>query len=78
MSWEADIEAVLSHFDPDVMVQATQEADGSRIIVEVSGQTHRFSVGKGRSARVNSLLTGYATPAGSPRHVILPANPSFR
>jgi hypothetical protein len=61
MSREADIEAVLSHFDPDVRVEATAEPDGSRIVVEVNGQAHRFSVGKGSSALVNYLLTGYAT-----------------
>jgi hypothetical protein len=77
MSREADIEAVLSRFDPGATVRATREADGSRIVVEVSGQTYRFSVGKGRSALVNYLLTGYATSAASPRHVILPANPIF-
>ena len=61
MSRETDIEAALSHFDPDVKVQVTPEPDGSRIIVEVNGQTHRFSVGKGRSALVSYLLTGHAT-----------------
>ena len=61
MSREADIEAALAHTDPDVKVQATPEPDGSRIIVEVNGQTHRFSVGKGRSALLNYLLTGHAT-----------------
>lgn len=61
MSSEADIEAVLSHLYPDVKVQATPEADGSRIVVEVNGQAYRFSVGPGRSALVNYLLTGYAT-----------------
>jgi hypothetical protein len=60
MSREADIEAVLSHFDPDVTVQATTEPDGSRIVVEVNGQTHWFSIGKGRSALLNYLLTGHA------------------
>lgn len=60
MSREADIKAVLSHLDPDVKVQATAEPDGSRI-VEVNGQTHRFSIGKGRSALVNYLLTGHPT-----------------
>jgi hypothetical protein len=59
MSREADIEAVLSHFDPDVTVQVTAEPDGSRIVMEVNGQTHRFSIGKGRSALLNYLLTGH-------------------
>ncbi len=61
MSRESDIEAVLSHTDPGVTVEATPEPDGSRIVVEVNGQVYRFSVGKGRSALVNYLLTGYAT-----------------
>jgi hypothetical protein len=61
MSREADIEAVLSHLDPDVKVQATPEPDGSRIVVEVNGQTYWFSIGKGRSALVNYLLTGHPT-----------------
>jgi hypothetical protein len=61
MSRETDIEAALSYLDPDVKVQAMPEPDGSRIVVEVNGQTHRFSVGKGRSALVNYLLTGHAT-----------------
>jgi hypothetical protein len=61
MSREADIEAVLSHADPNVKVQATPEPDGSRIVVEIGGQTCRFSVGKGRSALLNFLLTGHVT-----------------
>lgn len=61
MSREAEIVAVLSHMDADARVEATPEPDGSRITVEVDGQTYRFSVGKGRSALVNYLLTGYAT-----------------
>jgi hypothetical protein len=60
-SREADIKAVLSYYDPGVTVQSTPEADGSRIVVEIGGQTHWFSVGKGQSALVNYLLTGYAT-----------------
>jgi hypothetical protein len=58
VSREADIEAVLSYVDDDVKVQATPEPEGSRSVVEVSGQTHRFSIGKGRSALLNYLLTG--------------------
>lgn len=46
MSRDADIEAVLSYIDPDVKTQATPDPDGCRIIVEVNGQTHRFSIGK--------------------------------
>jgi hypothetical protein len=61
MSREADIEAVLSYVDPDVKVQATKEPDGSRIVVEVNGQAHRFSIGKGRSTLLNYLLTGHVT-----------------
>lgn len=61
MSREADIAAVLSHADPDVKVEATPEPEGSRIVVEVAGQTYRFSIGRGRSALVNFLLTGHAT-----------------
>jgi hypothetical protein len=61
MSREAGIEAVLSHLDPDVKVQATPDPDGSRIVVEIDGQTHRFSIGNGRSALLNCLLTGHAT-----------------
>jgi hypothetical protein len=61
MSREADIEAVLSNVAPDVKVEATPEPDGSRITVEVDGVTHRFSVGRGRSALLNFLLTGHAT-----------------
>ena len=61
MSREADIEAVLSHLDPDVKVQVTPEPDGSRIVVEIGGQTHWFSIGKGPSALLNHLLTGYPT-----------------
>jgi hypothetical protein len=61
MSREADIEAVLSYVDPDVKVQATSEPDGSRIVVEVSGGIHRFSIGEGPSALLNYLLTGHAT-----------------
>jgi hypothetical protein len=50
MSREADIEAALSYFDADVKVQAAPELDGSRIVVEVNGQTHRFaSSGSGRA-----------------------------
>jgi hypothetical protein len=59
MSREADIEAVLSNLDPNVNVEATPEPDGSRITVEIDGQIHRFSVGKGRSPLVNFLLTGH-------------------
>ena len=58
---QADIEAVLSHLDRDVTVEATREPDGFRIIVEIGGQMHRFSIGPGRSALLNYLLTGYAT-----------------
>jgi hypothetical protein len=65
MSREADIEAVLSHSVPGVKVQATPEADGSRIVVEAGGQTHWFSVRKGRSALMNYLLTGSPGPASS-------------
>ena len=54
-----DIQAALSRFDPDAKVEATPEADGSRIVVEVNGHTHRFSVGSGESALLNYLLTGY-------------------
>jgi hypothetical protein len=61
VSREADIEAVLSYVGHDVKVHATPEPDGSRIVVEVSGQTHWFSIGKGRSALLNYLLTGHAT-----------------
>jgi hypothetical protein len=66
MSREAEIEAVLSHIAPGASVQATPEPDGSRIVVEVGGLTYRFSVGKGRSALVNYLLTGY--PATQAAH----------
>ena len=58
-SREADIEAALSHGDPDVHVEATPEPDGSRIVVEVDGVTYRFSVGPGRSALVTFLITGH-------------------
>jgi hypothetical protein len=61
MSMAADIEAVLSHLDPGVKVQATAEQDGTRIVVEIGGQTHWFSVGEGHSALVNYLLTGYVS-----------------
>jgi len=61
VSREADIEAVLSHLDPDVKVQVTPEPDGSRIVVEIGGQTHWFSIGKGPSALLNHILTGYPT-----------------
>jgi hypothetical protein len=61
MSLEADIKAALSYVDPDVKVEAMPESDGSRLVVEVNGQTHRFSIGKGRSVLVNYLLTGHAT-----------------
>jgi hypothetical protein len=61
MSRQADIAAVLSHFDPDAKVESTPEGDGSRITVTVNGQTHWFSVGRGKSALVNYLLTGHAT-----------------
>jgi hypothetical protein len=56
-----DIQAALSRLDPDAKVEATPEADGSRIVVEVNGHTHRFSVGSGESALLNYLLTGYVT-----------------
>jgi hypothetical protein len=56
MSREADIEAELSEFDPDAAVQATTEADGSRIVVEVNGETYRLSIGPGRSVLMNYLL----------------------
>jgi hypothetical protein len=59
MSREQDIEAVLSHADPSANVEATPEPDGARIVVEVNGQTHRFSIGPGRSALLNYLLTGH-------------------
>lgn len=61
MSTAAEIEAVLSYADPDVKVWARPEADGSRIVVEMGGQTSWFSVGNGPSALVNVLLTGHAT-----------------
>jgi len=60
MSLAADIEAVLSHLDPEVKVHATAEKDGTRIVVEVGGQTHWFSIGQGQSVLVNYLLTGSA------------------
>ena len=60
MSREAEIKAVLSHIDPGVKVEVTPENGGARIVVEVNGQTHRFSIGKGRSALLNYLLTGHA------------------
>ena len=63
MTREADIEAALSHIAPDASVQAIPEPDGARIVVETGGQTYRFSVGPGRSAPVNFLLTGHATRA---------------
>jgi hypothetical protein len=56
-----DIQAALSRLDPGAKVEATLEADGSRIVVEVNGHTHRFSVGSGESALLNYLLTGYVT-----------------
>jgi hypothetical protein len=56
-----DIQAALSRLDPGAKVEATPEADGSRIVVEVNGHTHRFSVGSGESALLNYLLTGYVT-----------------
>jgi hypothetical protein len=58
MSREADIEAVLSRLDPDATVQETPEADGSRVVVEVNGQTYRLSIGAGRSVLMNYLLNG--------------------
>lgn len=61
MSRESDIEAALSYLDPDVEAQATKEPDGCRIVVEAGGQMYRFSVGRGRSALLNYLLTGHAT-----------------
>jgi hypothetical protein len=62
MSRENDIEAELSELDPDATVEATTEADGSRIVVEVNGETYRLSIGKGRSVLMNYLLNGRATP----------------
>jgi hypothetical protein len=61
MSSAADIEAVLSYSDPDVKVTAKSECDGSRIVVEATGQTSWFSIGTGPSALLNILLTGRAT-----------------
>jgi hypothetical protein len=61
MSRASDIEAALSHVDPDVKVEATPGPDGSRIVVEINGQTHRLSISKGRSLLLNYLLTGSAT-----------------
>jgi hypothetical protein len=58
MSREADIKAVLSNVAPDAKVEATPEPDGSQIVIEVDGQTHRFSVGRGNSPLLNYLLTG--------------------
>jgi hypothetical protein len=62
MSREADLEAELTELDPDVKVQATKQADGSRIVVEVNGETYRLSIGRGRSVLLNYLLNGRATP----------------
>jgi hypothetical protein len=61
MSREGDIEAALSEVAPGAKVEATPEPDGSRIVVEVDGVTHRFSLGPGRSALLNLLLTGHVT-----------------
>jgi hypothetical protein len=61
MSRKAELEAVLSHIAPDASVQAIPEPDGSRIVVEVDGLTYRLSVGQGKSALMNYLLTGYPT-----------------
>jgi hypothetical protein len=61
MSREADIQAALSLIDPDVRVHAIPDADGCRIVVEINGHTHWLSVGHGRSALVNYLLTGCLT-----------------
>jgi hypothetical protein len=59
MSREAELAALLSHVVPDASVQAISELDGSRIVVEVDGLTYRFSIGQGRSALMNYLLTSY-------------------
>lgn len=60
MTREAEIAAVLSEI-PGADVEATAQPDGAQIVIEVDGQVHRFSVGKGRSALVNYLLTGHVS-----------------
>jgi hypothetical protein len=67
MSRESAIEAVLSHIAPGTSVQAIPEPDGWRIVVEVSGVAHRLSIGKGRSALLNYLLTGQQPKAEGKR-----------
>jgi hypothetical protein len=62
MSRKADLEAELSELDADAKVQATTEADGSRIVVEVNGETYRLSIGPGRSVLLNYLLNQRAAP----------------
>jgi hypothetical protein len=60
MTREAKIAAVLSEI-PGADVEATTQPDGSQIVIEVDGQTYRLSVGPGRSALVDYLLTGYVS-----------------
>jgi hypothetical protein len=59
VSRERDIEDALAAADLQAKVEAEPEAGGSRITVEVDGVTHRFSIGDGRSALLNFLLTGH-------------------
>lgn len=59
VSRERDLENALSAVAEVTEVTAEAEPDGSRITVEAGGVTHRFSIGKGKSALLNYLLTGH-------------------
>ena len=59
VSRERDLEAALSAVADVAEVTAEAGPDGSRITIEADGVTHRFSIGPGRSALLNYLLTGH-------------------
>jgi hypothetical protein len=55
-----DIRAALNAAYPAAEeITVTPETDGARIVIEVGGQSQKYSIGDGRSALLSKLLTGY-------------------
>jgi hypothetical protein len=50
---------VLSQRFPDGEITVTAQDDGAKVVIEVHGKSHKFSVGDGPSVLLNHLLTGF-------------------
>jgi hypothetical protein len=55
-----ELEGVLSHRFAHGEIAVIAQPGGARVLIEINGVSHKFSLGDGPSALLNHLVTGFA------------------